>query len=59
MALFAGLASAASHQLDFELRHVWYISVATVMAQLVITLWLLRREFARKLGPLLGDAGGR
>jgi len=52
MALFAGLASAASHQLDFELRHVWYISVATVIAQLAINLWLLRREFARKLGPL-------
>jgi Na+-driven multidrug efflux pump len=59
MALFAGLAGAVSRQLDFELRDVWYISVATVMAQLVITVWLLRREFARKLGPLLADAGDR
>jgi putative MATE family efflux protein len=57
MALFAGLAGAVSRRLDFELRDVWYISVATVMAQLMITVWLLRREFARKLGPLLADAG--
>ncbi len=50
MALFAALACAVSWLPGFGLSHVWWISVATAAAQLGLGLWLLRREFARKLG---------
>jgi Na+-driven multidrug efflux pump len=50
--LFAIPAYAVSHQPGFQLRHVWYLSVASVTVQLVVNLWLLHREFARKLPPL-------
>lgn len=33
----------------FELRHLWYLSVATVLLQMVISLLLLRREYGRRL----------
>jgi putative MATE family efflux protein len=31
----------------FDLRHVWYLSVATVTLQMCFSLWLLRRELRR------------
>ena len=34
---------------SFQLHWVWYISVASVFVQLGLALWLLRREFSRKL----------
>jgi putative MATE family efflux protein len=34
----------------FQLRWVWYLSVASVYAQLTLALVLLRREFSRRLG---------
>jgi ABC-type multidrug transport system permease subunit len=34
----------------FQIRHVWFLSVATVAFQLLVSLLLLRREFRRKLG---------
>lgn len=33
----------------FELRHLWYLSVCTVLVQMVTSWALLRREFDRKL----------
>jgi putative MATE family efflux protein len=33
----------------FALRWIWYLSVATVFVQLILSLALLRREFARRL----------
>jgi len=30
-------------------RHVWYLSVASVTIQMALNLWLLHREFAKKL----------
>jgi len=36
---------------SFELRHLWYLSVATVAIQAVVSWWFLRNEFRRKLGP--------
>jgi Na+-driven multidrug efflux pump len=33
----------------FALRWIWYISVAGVFVQLVMTLLLLKREFRRRL----------
>jgi hypothetical protein len=32
------------------MRHVWYVSLASVGVQTCVNLWLLRREFDRKLG---------
>lgn len=34
---------------DFQLAWLWYISVGAVLAQLALSLLLLRREFARRL----------
>jgi putative MATE family efflux protein len=51
MALFAGLTALASRVFDVALSDIWYLSVATVIAQLAVQLWLLRRELVRKLGP--------
>jgi Na+-driven multidrug efflux pump len=34
----------------FQLVHVWYVSLASMFIQAVISLLLLRREFRRKLG---------
>ncbi|HLG55178.1 MAG TPA: hypothetical protein VI485_07595 [Vicinamibacterales bacterium] len=33
----------------FALRSIWYISVAAVLVQLAMNLWLLRREFRVRL----------
>src|SRR2546428_6688848 len=45
----------------FELRWLWWLSVASVLVQLVLAMLLLRREFAVRLGwgsPLRGRASG-
>jgi len=34
---------------QFQLVWIWYLSVGAVLVQLVLSLWLLRREFARRL----------
>lgn len=34
----------------FDLHWVWYLSLATAYLQLALALWLLRGEFARRLG---------
>jgi Na+-driven multidrug efflux pump len=49
LVLFAIPAYAVSRQAGFHPWQVWYLSVASVTAQLGANLWLLRREFARKL----------
>lgn len=36
-------------QPGFDVRHVSYRSVGTVFLQLLANLWLLRREFDRRL----------
>ncbi len=33
----------------FQLSWLWYLSLGSVIIQLVLSLWLLRREFARRL----------
>src|SRR5262245_19826611 len=40
-----------SHRPDFQLRWIWYLSVASVIVQLAFSLLLLRREFDRRLTP--------
>jgi Na+-driven multidrug efflux pump len=49
--LFAVPAFVLSHRPGFQLWHVWYLAVATVAVQFVVNMWLLHREFARKLAP--------
>lgn len=41
----------ASQQPWFTLHDVWLISVASVVAQCALVIWLLFRTFSRKLGP--------
>jgi len=38
-----------SRTAGFELRWAWYLSVASVTLQMLMSLFLLRREFRRKL----------
>ncbi len=47
--LFAVPAYALSHQPGFLMLHIWYLSVASVAVQLGVNLWLLHREFGRRL----------
>jgi putative MATE family efflux protein len=47
--LFAVPSYLVSRHPGFQMRHIWYFAVASVLVQLVASLWLLHREFARKL----------
>jgi hypothetical protein len=49
-----------SHRPDFQPRHLWYLSVATVSFQMLVNMTLLRREFGRKLkfGELAKETPG-
>lgn len=38
-----------SHSAGFELRWIWYLSVGSIIVQMVLSLYLLNREFGRKL----------
>ena len=46
---FAVPAYALSHRPSFEMRHVWYLSVASVTLQVCLNLWLLHKEFDARL----------
>jgi len=47
IALVAVPAVILSHQPGFQLRWIWYLSVATIGLQLVLSSFFLRREFGR------------
>lgn len=49
---FALPALWISNQSWFEIVHVWYLSVATVTLQAVVSLILLRLEFKNRLTPM-------
>ena len=51
--LFALPASLWSQQPGFKTEYLWYLSVASVTIQMAVNLLLLRREFKRKLDPLI------
>jgi putative MATE family efflux protein len=53
LVLFAIPAWAVAQRPGFHLRDAWHLSVASVTVQLVVNLWLLHREFARRL-PVAG-----
>jgi Na+-driven multidrug efflux pump len=46
---FALPAVWLSSRPGFELRHLWYLSVATVLLQMTLSLLLLAREYRRRL----------
>jgi putative MATE family efflux protein len=46
---FAVPAIWLSGRPGFELRHLWYLSVATVLLQMTLSLLLLRRELGKRL----------
>jgi putative MATE family efflux protein len=48
---FAVPAIWLSTRPGFQIRHIWLLSVATVLVQLAVSLLLLRREFRRRLSP--------
>ncbi|MBR0795051.1 MATE family efflux transporter [Bradyrhizobium jicamae] len=35
----------------FRIEYVWYLSIATTTLQAALSLWLLRREFGKRLAP--------
>lgn len=47
--LFAVPAYTLARQPSFHMRHVWSISLASVLVQTATSLWLLRREMGRRL----------
>ena len=49
IALLSVFALMLSRMPDFQLRWLWYLSVATVLVQLALAMWFLRREFSRRL----------
>jgi putative MATE family efflux protein len=51
LVLFIVPALWLSTQQDFELEHLWYVSVASMFLQAGFSYLLLRREFTRKLSP--------
>jgi len=59
--LFALPAIALSERAGFQIRYVWYLSVASIFFQACVNLLLLQREFRRKLAfsesDDLGPAG--
>jgi putative MATE family efflux protein len=50
---FVGPAIWLSGQPWFQIRHLWYMSVATVTLQALTSLFLIRREFKRRFKPAL------
>lgn len=46
---FALPALAIASRPGFQLRHLWYLSVATVFLQMLTSVLLLRREFEKKI----------
>jgi putative MATE family efflux protein len=49
LVLFVLPAIMLSRAPGFQIRHVWYLSVASTLLQACVNLLLLRREFRRKL----------
>jgi Na+-driven multidrug efflux pump len=52
LVVFVGPALWLSTRPGFQLVHVWYVSLASMFIQAVLSLVLLRREFGRKLAPV-------
>jgi Na+-driven multidrug efflux pump len=46
-----------ARQPEFKLEHVWYLSVASMFLQAIVSLTLVRREFGKRLTPLGAGMG--
>jgi ABC-type multidrug transport system permease subunit len=44
-----------AQQPGFTLRHIWFLSVATVGVQLLVSLLLLKREFRLRLSTPMAE----
>ncbi|MBC7984864.1 MAG: hypothetical protein H7Y02_13540 [Candidatus Obscuribacterales bacterium] len=53
---FAPPAIWLSMQAGFRIEHVWYVSIASVTVQALVSLWLMRVEFRRRVLPLSASA---
>jgi len=49
--LYAVPAIWLSTRPGFAIEQVWYLSIATTTMQAGLALWLLRREFRKRLAP--------
>jgi putative MATE family efflux protein len=49
---FALPAMWLSRRPGFRIEHIWYLSVATQTLQALVSLWLVRWQFRRKLGVM-------
>jgi Na+-driven multidrug efflux pump len=49
LVLFAVPASLISRMPGFEIREVWYLSVASIVFQMCVNLLLLRQELRKRL----------
>jgi len=49
LVLFALPAALMSRMPGFQIKHIWYLSVASILLQACTNLLLLRREFQKKL----------
>jgi MATE family, multidrug efflux pump len=49
IAIVSTFALTATRMPGFELRWIWYVSVASVVVQLALSMALLRRQFAQRL----------
>jgi Na+-driven multidrug efflux pump len=64
LVLFVLPAAILSQMPGFQIRHIWYLSVVSILLQACTNLLLLRREFQKKLvfpesdnlAPLAGSA---
>src|SRR4029078_11096688 len=54
--LIAIPAIILSHQPGFQLIWVWWLSAASIIVQLILSMLLLRREFRRKLNFAVPEA---
>ncbi len=54
MLLTAVPAFYLAHVAGFQLRWIWYLSAWTIVFQVAAVLWLLKREFRLRLGPMVG-----
>jgi hypothetical protein len=36
----------------FRIEYIWYVSIATTTLQALLSVWLLRLEFGKRLAPL-------
>jgi Na+-driven multidrug efflux pump len=52
LVLFAGPAFWLASRPGFEIHHLWYASVASMVLQAGVSYLLVRREFGRKLSTL-------